>query len=132
MKFRFRAAWILAGLVPALWEAPPAASLAWAAALGLGAALAAGRPSRWVAVAWIAAAAVPGVQLAPVAAAGALLAGGRAHLGAAALGAALGAAAQFAPFVVPVYAGGALLLAAAAAIAFLPSRPGPPEEESAP
>lgn len=121
MKPRFHAAWILAGLVPALWEAPPVASLAWAAALGLGATLAAGRPARWVAVAWIAAAAVPGVPLAPLAASGALLAGGRAHLGAAALGAVLGAAARFAPFVVPVHAGGALLLAAAAVAVFLPA-----------
>ncbi len=125
MKLRFHAAWILAGLVPALWEAPPASALAWAAALGLGAALAAGRPSRWIAIAWIAAAAVPGVPLAPLAAAGALLAGGRAHLGAAALGASLGAAAAFAPFVVPVHAGGALLLAAAAAAVFLPQEKEP-------
>ncbi len=125
MKPRFHAAWILAGLVPALWEAPPAAALAWAAALGLGAALAAGLPARWVAIAWLAAAAVPGVPLAPVAAAGALLAGGRGHLGAAALGAALGATARFAPFVVPVHTGGALLLAAAAAAVFLPAKEEP-------
>lgn len=116
-----RAAWLLAGLLPALWEAPPAAALAWAVALGLGAALAAGRAERWVAVAWLAAAAVPGVPLAPLAAGGALLAGGRAHAGAAALGAALGAAARFAPFVVPVHTAGALLIAAAIAAVFVRS-----------
>ncbi len=122
MTSRFSGAWVLAGLVPAVWGAPsPAAGLAWAAALALGAAVAAGRPARWVAVAWIAAALVPGVPLAPVAAAGALLTGGRAHLGAAATGAAVGTLVHLAPFPLPVHLGGAVLLAAAASVAlFLP------------
>lgn len=124
---RARAAWVLAGLVPAVWSAPPAAAIAWAAALALGAALAAGRPARWVAVAWLAAALVPGLPLAAAAAGGALLATGRAQLGAAALGAALGAAANAASFALPLHRAGALLILAAAALALLErAREGPP------
>ncbi len=83
--------WLLAGLLPAVAGAPPAAVLAWAAAL-LAGALVAATPTRWVAVGWLAAVLVPGTPALVVAAAGLLIGRGRDRLLAATGGALLGLA----------------------------------------
>lgn len=80
------ATWLVASILPALWQPPVAGAIAWGLAILLGGLIARGQLLRWVALGWIASLAIPGAPFLAIAASGAIAKEGRHVVYAAVLG----------------------------------------------
>lgn len=63
-------AWLVAGILPVLWQPSAAGAIAWGVAVVVGGFIARSLPIRWVALAWIAWAAIPGAPFMAIVASG--------------------------------------------------------------
>ncbi len=62
--------WLVAGILPVLWQPSVFGAIAWGAAMVVGGFIAREQPLRWIALGWIAWAAIPGAPFLAIAASG--------------------------------------------------------------
>lgn len=83
------ATWLVAGILPVLWQPSVLGAIAWGAAMVVGGFIARAQPLRWLALGWIAWAAIPGAPFLAIAASGTVAGNSRNCVYAALLGSGL-------------------------------------------
>ena len=89
VPFAAPATWLVAGILPVLWQPSVAGAIAWGVAMLAGGFIAREQPLRWIALGWIAWAAIPGAPFLAIAASGTVAGKGRNCVYAALLGSGL-------------------------------------------